>query len=161
MYPQHRGSGRIGQGLDLSAANDNQRPAPWGLVNFYSGSDQPWLPADIFTSTTLGSQSDQSLSALNPPSFAFQNYRSLPSDCSTLPGDSGYGSNYHTFSIDGASSVHEDDSGVDTGPMEQLLKGFGVDQEQGLSQMQPPPRTMLTHRCEDCGAYVKTKSELK
>jgi hypothetical protein len=131
----------------------------FGLQVFCNNADDPW--------SLINTPSNGQVNRYNPvagPYYrdvcSFSDYRSggLPSECGTLPPDSGYGSHRPQHSVASTSSVHEDDGTLDY----QLTERFG---HLGAENPQLTPHILsqpeLKHFCPDCETWVRTKSELK
>ncbi|KAK5987253.1 hypothetical protein PT974_11377 [Cladobotryum mycophilum] len=157
MDSSRRHPSQFGFGGDISTASYNSnQPVPWNLINFYE-SDSPWHPPiQPQTSGTLPNQ------PLNPLTWG---YRSGPllSDGGTYPGDSGYGGSGPTM-VESVSSIHEDDTALDTRPMENLLTSFHVNHDEQFRAPGPVEATRsptnYKFHCLACNTPVKTKSEL-
>jgi hypothetical protein len=141
---------------------------------FYSGSDDPWVPAGVI-------QPAQSLVQSRPSTYAFntelryQDFRSpaVLSDCDTAL-DSGYGGSRPTYStIESVTSVHENDAYTEGGFMESRAAEQPLDMgslnissaatpmyKASVAPSRPAANAKLL-RCDVCKAHVKTKSELK
>jgi hypothetical protein len=138
----------------------NRQLSNFGLSVFCSAED-PW------NHQLLNASSNGQLSRFNQTSvpyyqnttYNFSDYRSagLPSDCGTLPPDSGYGSHRPKHSIASNSSVHDDDGTLDF----QLTDRFGHLSADN-SQLTPPvlAHADLKFRCQECNSRMRTRSEL-
>ncbi|UKZ73053.1 hypothetical protein TrVFT333_000692 [Trichoderma virens FT-333] len=128
------------------------------LSRYYSAPD-PWQPSGVFQSHP---------DAYN--SSAFHGYRntSLPSDCGTAPGDSGYGGTRSTYSlVESAPSIADNDRGTEPGYLEAqatLIGDLIIDATASIyqpSQISHPQASSAEFQCGHCGNVCKTKSELK
>ncbi|KAL7942152.1 hypothetical protein V8C42DRAFT_360250 [Trichoderma barbatum] len=151
-------------GSDL---RDNPRfSESYPIFQFYSESDGPWLPAGVI-------QPAAALTSLSRPSAysgarGFDGYRSpgLPSECGTAPEDSGYGGTRSTYSIvESVTSIAENDrctgaGYLETQSTEQLINDLNINATVPIYQPPQMPHAQEFH-CDECGASVKTKSELK
>ncbi|TDZ26953.1 Krueppel-like factor 15 [Colletotrichum orbiculare MAFF 240422] len=162
-----------------SNARRSNAPAPWGLVAFYKGTDNPWVPLVSGSEA----QQPQHLSLQTRENPAFTGWRTpQPSECGTipqayLPSDSGYESRAK-HSID--ESVYGDgDRSQDAhhlaGQMLDLSfsQMMQADAYRDSTALTPWPSTTTTTstpvqtatpekrlKCPDCQAVCKTKSEL-
>ncbi|KAL7799045.1 hypothetical protein V8C37DRAFT_398882 [Trichoderma ceciliae] len=154
--------------------DSSQIPEQYNLSQFYSDSDGPWFPVSVIQpAETLKSQSRTSTSAFNNGPRDFQDYRStgLPSECDTVPGDSGYGGSRSTYSIvESFASLNENDRCTDTTYLEtqtaeQLIGDLRINSAVPVHKAPEATyhqaRNVKPHRCEQCYAAFKTKSELK
>ncbi|EHK26284.1 uncharacterized protein TRIVIDRAFT_63605 [Trichoderma virens Gv29-8] len=128
------------------------------LSRFYSAPG-PWHPSGVFQPHP---------DAYN--SGAFHDYRntSLPSDCGTTPGDSGYGGTRSTYSlVESAPSIADNDRGTEPSYLEAqatLIGDLSIDATASIyqpSQISHPQAASAEFRCDQCGNVCKTKSELK
>ncbi|ODA80220.1 hypothetical protein RJ55_03178 [Drechmeria coniospora] len=94
-------------------------PQPWNIFNFYAApsKNDPWIPSGVIQAPL---SNDQAGPPAYTPGHFVQNptvvdYRTKdsPSECATLPGDSGYGSSHHAFSV-ASRSVHGEEAGLDS-----------------------------------------------
>ncbi|RDA93662.1 hypothetical protein CP533_4884 [Ophiocordyceps camponoti-saundersi (nom. inval.)] len=132
-------------------------PQQWNILNFYASPAKmdPWVPLGAL-------QPHQSVAAAAAapifPSYphTFLDYRSVgtPSDCATLPGDSGYGSIHQSFSI-ASASVHGGDE------IGQAMGDCRINLEPPFPSLESPTKPALCHVCEECKATLKSQGELK
>ena len=135
---------------------------PWTIHTFYAASrkSEPWN--GLFQTPSPNDQDGQYIS---PGQFSqeqnFSDYRSAasPSVCSSqLPGDSGYGSSRHTYSI-ASASIHGDDSAVD----------LNIGQALGECQLNPHEHALTgrlnarapggKYSCGECNLTMKSQGE--
>jgi hypothetical protein len=160
------------------AAFQGQEP-PFGLSNWL-GTDSPWTPINSFSQSTSQPPPAPPQHPQNPISTRqslpgpFHSWRSQgqPSDCETVPGDSGYGS-FLPSNFDNASNQGDDRVQNSIPDVEHVLGGFhlaaadaqgpgaplnldhnGVDAAATSSQASP------VQTCPDCNLPVRTKSEM-
>ncbi|RFU72917.1 c2h2 type zinc finger domain-containing [Trichoderma arundinaceum] len=155
-------------------ARDSPRfPEPYNLFQFYSAEDGPWIPLSVIQpADTLSSKPRPSAPVYNGGSGAFQDYRStgLPSECDTAPEDSGYGGSRPTYSIvESVASINDNDRCTETGYLEtqtteQLIGDLNLSSTTPIfkaSEMTNQQDHDAKYRCDQCDAFVKTKSELR
>lgn len=145
------------------------------FYEFYSGSDDPWVPAGVINPAQSLTPSHSSAYVYNTGLRSFQNFRSppAPSDCDTTL-DSGYGGSRTIYSaIESVTSVNENDGYTEGGfhepqapdqPIDignlNLSPATGSMYKASVVPSRPVANTKFLH-CNVCGANVKTKSELK
>lgn len=149
------------------SGNQMPIPQPWNIYNFYAApaKSDPWIPTGLIQSPVPHDQPS------NPFNFTRQripqnqnNYleygnAASPSDCTTVPGDSGYGGSRPTYSI-ASASAHGDDAVLDSQVghvMGECHTGAGAASFVPRSYAQSVKR----FRCEDCNAWLKSQGELK
>ncbi|CAM1500687.1 Fc.00g098490.m01.CDS01 [Cosmosporella sp. VM-42] len=157
-------------------AGNTSPPIPWNLVNFYSSSEGPWHPGNIIPTMptdTQGRKIPESVGfPANAPSFHGYRNRHLPSECDTLPEDSGYGGSGAPYSIENTSVYEEDrnpETQVTAHRIESLHLHADTSSEAQLSTWSQPhrPTSVATapasgdhrHYCQDCSRWFRTKSE--
>ncbi|EHK45134.1 hypothetical protein TRIATDRAFT_318671 [Trichoderma atroviride IMI 206040] len=129
---------------------------------FYSGSDDPWVPAGVIQPAQALTPSRSSAYAYNPGLRGFQDFRGppVPSDCETAL-DSGYGGSRTIYSAnESGTSVNEGD-GYTEGGFHDIQ---ATDQPIDIGSLNLSPAAAASAKllhCDACGANVKTKSELK
>ncbi|PFH56135.1 hypothetical protein XA68_17012 [Ophiocordyceps unilateralis] len=157
-------------GDDEAQARPVATPQPWNIINFYAtpAKMDPWVPLGAIQPSVPGQAALHHPVAL--PSVplassqqAFLDYRSAgsPSDCATLPGDSGYGSISQSYSI-ASASVHGGDDMVLDAHMGQAMGDCRINLDAASSE--PPfqlAKPVGGHYCDECHAWVKSQGELK
>lgn len=152
------------QSNNLVLSHNNVLPTQSNIINFYMRrSDDPWTPSGLVaakTSTGITPHA-RDISGHQRPyqsAYNFHDYRSTgqPSECDTLPGDSGYGGSGPTCSIESASTIHEDDGAFDSQIASQLMGSFHLGAESQSSQADN-----FKHYCTHCQQRLRTQSELK
>lgn len=143
------------------------------MVNWLSRDDRPWTGLH---DTTLETQPQALPNYLTDRAThdSFMEYRStgMPSECETIPGDSGYGSCFPP-SVEN-TSVYGEEPFPPAQDVEQDLSSFHLSMQdtmhmdtpcetgkaQGIATkaLQSPDANIL---CPECGNWVKTRSELK
>ena len=145
---------------------------PDSLDNFLNSVDDPWRPVTTFVPASSNSIPKGYNNHVAPYSFdprnpAFSTYRSVkaPSDCETIPVDSGYASSYgrRPRSIQSAS-LYGDDHSLDASLYESLVTATNLGAQYETQTEQPflsASECLKKIICPDCDKVVKTQSELK
>ncbi|KAM4063922.1 C2H2 type zinc finger domain protein [Hirsutella rhossiliensis] len=136
---------------------------PWNILNFYAtpAKNDPWVPRGVIQT---GHQSTDALPSPRHlvPQTKFLDFESTtsPSDCATLPGDSGYGSSRQAYSTASASVHGGDDLALDS-HMGQVMSECRINPE--AAPAEPPTRLAASgkYRCDECKAFVRSQGELK
>ncbi|POR39160.1 Sex-determining transformer protein 1 [Tolypocladium paradoxum] len=141
-------------------------PQPWNIYNFYAApaKSDPWIPTGVIQTPAPNDQPAHQVHLTRPyvPQNNFLDYRSAtgsPSDCATLPGDSGYGGSRPTYSI-ASASVHGDDAVLDS-QIGRVMGRCQIDTDAASFEPRQHPQTGNKFRCEDCNTFLKSQGELK
>ncbi|KAF7556234.1 hypothetical protein G7046_g6354 [Stylonectria norvegica] len=156
-----------------TSQTSRETPVPWNLYNFYSNDDSPWHPPIIPPLSNNG-QPARRISTTgdfqaNGPSFQSYRNQHLPSECDTLPEDSGYGGSGAPYSIENTSVFGEDrsmEAQATTQRIDSMHLGTAISSEaQYPTWSQPRPSTSVVtapatadhrHYCSGCNTWLKT-----
>lgn len=122
---------------------------PWNILNFYAtpAKNDPWVPRGVIQTSHRPVDARPRLGRVPPPAlFLDLGSTASPSDCATLPGDSGYGGSRQTYST-ASASVGGDDLTLDPEPLP-------VEATTRLA-------TSGKYHCDECNASVRSQGELK
>ena len=153
-------------------------PMPWNLLNFYSQDQDPWHPPNIIPVLATDCQIRKLPGSVGFQADApsFQGFRSshLPSECDTLPEDSGYGGSRPPYSIENTSVYEEDrnpEAQIATHRIETLHLQPDASHEAQLQNWSQPrrPTSMAVapasgdnrYHCQECNSWHRTRSEHK
>ncbi|PNY23529.1 Sex-determining transformer protein 1 [Tolypocladium capitatum] len=140
-------------------------PQPWNIYNFYAApaKSDPWIPIGVIQTPAPNDESGHHIPLTRQyvPQINFSDYRSTgsPSECATLPGDSGYGSSRPTYST-ASASLHGEDAVLDS-QMGRVMGECQIDTDAASFEPRQNPQTVNKYRCEDCNALLKSQGELK
>lgn len=169
-------------GFEAAPRRDVQEPHY--VSNWLGTSDSPWTAvgvnnhANALNTTSAPKPSPTSNMIHTSGNFsAFQGWRNNPlppSDCETVPGDSGYGS-YMPSNFDNSSIQGDDRVNASIPEVETEFNGFHLNSqdthasranfaisEPGATEFLPASSpTEFPKICTDCKVPVRTKSEMK
>lgn len=159
-----------------TAQDTGDTPIPWNIMQFYNQNQDPWHPPNIIMPDSQVSRKLPGSVGFQSSGPSFQGFRSnhLPSECDTLPEDSGYGGSRPPYSIENTSVYEEDrnpEAQITAHRIEALQLHPDTSNETQLQQWAQPRRpTNITatagtgdnrNHCPECNNWFRTKSEYK